>query len=314
MTPPRPPSTALEAHALYICWESRLPDLRRSDTLRLLESVISHKTFSSPPPTRFSSTVEKHLFLEWSKKAVAVASTGQGEESEHKNTEGSVSSGGGVGGEDSGGDGGASSGGGGSGCGGRSQPRALSPLPDTDLIALEDALGLYEGDPPSTAGSQTGGNEEGKEEPAFSCPAPTGGGGGGQGSTIGEAGVGASGTPSLVGCDTEIRGAAGVEKHAFSSVGAENTREEGEKEEGGSGRKMELDGSPERHALDRLGNGKRRALDPETDPFLPVYLGLYRNLAEAKGVPSGFKSRTTKSMDEGKQSKACIWCGSICRV
>lgn len=304
MTPPRPPSTALEAHALYVCWESRLPDLRRSDTLRLLESVISHKTFSSPPPTRFSSTIEKHLFLEWSKDAAAAApGTGQGEESEHEKVGGSASSGGGDSGGDSGGGGGGSSGGG----SGRSQPRALSPPPDTDLIAFEDALGLYEEDPPSTTGSQTGGTEEGKEQPAFSCPAPIGGGGGGQGGMIGEPGVGASRTSSLIGCDTEVSGAAGVEKDDSSSVGPENTREEEEKEEDGSGRKMAVDGSPERYALARLGNGKRRALDPETDPFLPVYLGLYRNLAEAKGVPSGFKSRTTKSMDEGKQIQGCMW-------
>ncbi|CAM9884029.1 unnamed protein product, partial [Ectocarpus sp. 12 AP-2014] len=76
LTPPSPPSTALEARALYVCWESRLPDLRRSHALRLLEAVAAHAAFSSPPNTRFSKAVETHVFLAWSPLATAGAEMG----------------------------------------------------------------------------------------------------------------------------------------------------------------------------------------------------------------------------------------------
>ena len=237
--------------------------------------------------------------------ARTTAGTEHGEKDQYEKGGESASSGAGsVGG---GGDGG---GGGGGDGGGSERPRlhALSPLPETDMMTLEDALGLHEEDAPSTAGSQTGGKEEGKEGSAFSCTAPTCSDGR-QGSKIGEPGGSASGIPSLVGCDAEVRGTAGIDKTP-SSAGAVDIREEEggvEEEEDGSGRKTGLDGSPETHALARLGGGKSRSVFPETDPFLPVYLGLYRNLAEAKGVPSGFKSRTTKSMDEGKNNKILWW-------
>ncbi|CAN0468237.1 unnamed protein product, partial [Ectocarpus sp. 8 AP-2014] len=82
LTPPSPPSTALEARALYVCWESRLPDLRRSHALRLLEAVAAHAAFSSPPNTRFSKAVETHVFLAWSPLATARADMGAVEKDE----------------------------------------------------------------------------------------------------------------------------------------------------------------------------------------------------------------------------------------
>ena len=242
----------------------------------------------------------------------AAAGTEQGEDNRHKKGGGgtcSGSGGGGGGGSGGGGgeDGGSGGNGGGSdGSGGSRPPRALPLVPETDTISLEEALGLYEEDSLCTMGSHyTGRGEEGKEGPGVSCFAPADSGGGGQRSMGGEPGRGISGPSSMKGRDAEVRGTAGVDNSTSSSpAGNESTRKGGEKKEGEegvyeSGRKTVLDGLHERHALARLGGGKNRPMDSETDPLLPVYLGLYRNLSEAKGVPSGFKSRTTKSMDEG---------------
>lgn len=65
LSPPSPPSNAAEAHALYKCWESRLPNLRRPRALRLLQAVVANDAFASPPPTRFSKAIETHLFSAW---------------------------------------------------------------------------------------------------------------------------------------------------------------------------------------------------------------------------------------------------------
>lgn len=49
----------------------------------------------------------------------------------------------------------------------------------------------------------------------------------------------------------------------------------------------------------RESSGKSDFPDPDEQGFRRVYNEFYKNLVEAKGVPSGFKSCTTKSMDEG---------------
>ena len=61
---------------------------------------------------------------------------------------------------------------------------------------------------------------------------------------------------------------------------------------------------PGKHVTAGAGGGL--ALPPEMESFSRAYLGLYQNLAEAKGVPFGSISRTAKSTDEGEKDSGRI--------
>ena len=251
LTAPRPPSTAAEAYALYACWESRLPDLRRSHALRLLEAVAAHDAFSSPPRTRFSEAVENHLFVAWPAAAAA--------------EEGAATS-----------SGGSSSGSsGGSGAGLQALPFLRGPELSPPGVGVVELVG--------SAGASGGGG---------------GGGSGNQGSTGGApnsaaaavaAGRGAStgtpsGAPALASASASASGSASAPVPVPAAAVAGRTA-------------RGTDQGGRRRAEEEGVSGGPVLLDPD------VYLGFYKNLVKAKGVPSGFKSSTTKSMDDG----ACLF-------
>lgn len=250
VTPPRPPSTALEAHALYVCWESRLPSLRRSHALRLLEAVIANETFASPPPTRFSTLVEKHIFSTWpvpvpvpGAGAGGAGREGGGPVGGEQATEEVIRGGGSVSSDSSG-----------------TKPRPLlSSVPEQDL-QLEDALGL------------TAGSNDSEKEAGFAFVKRGGGAAGERGSPVPEPAAG--GTAAAEG-----------RRSAWGEYDATRLY-------GGAG-EMVCGGQEGERA-------RRRVPPPDAQRFSRVYLGLYRNLSEARGVPWGFKSRTTKSTDEGE--------------
>lgn len=254
VTPPRPPSTALEAHALYVCWESRLPSLRRPHALRLLEAVIANETFASPPPTRFSTLVEKHIFSAWPVPVAGAGAGGAGREGRgpvggERGTEEVTRGGGGSVSSD----------------GSETKPRPLlCSVPEQDL-QLEDALGL------------TAGSNDSEKEAGFTFVARDGGAAGERGRTVPEPSAG--GTAAAEG-----RRSVGGEYDATIFYGGA-----GEMVGGGQAG----------------GRARRRPPPPDAQRFSRVYLGLYRNLSEARGVPWGFKSRTTKSTDEGEFFVAC---------
>lgn len=283
LTSPRPPATALEAHALYAGWESRLPDLRRSNAVRLLESVIAHETFAFPPPTRFSAVIETHLFLAWPVN-LGTTSSGQAQgrdkgflsEGDH----GSGIRGGGV-------DGG----------GGREGTSLLLTPPESFVVRppeatrllLEDALGL--------SGASLA---RGSDSSDAAGVASRNGSSGRTGSDSGQYGF------PLEESVTDATGVGAAEGDLATCKKKSETLTAG-------GNVLEEKDLHDKQAVGRGGfrRGKRRSgggggqyvLPPEMQSFSRVYLGLYHNLAEAKGVPSGFKSRTTKSIDEGRGAK-----------
>ncbi|CAN0087735.1 unnamed protein product, partial [Ectocarpus sp. 12 AP-2014] len=55
-------------------------------------------------------------------------------------------------------------------------------------------------------------------------------------------------------------------------------------------------------------------VDPEMEAFRRVYLGFYKNLVEAKGVPSGFRSCATKSIGDASDTEAALMQGIMWRV
>ncbi|CAB1111580.1 unnamed protein product [Ectocarpus sp. CCAP 1310/34] len=252
LTPPSPPSTALEARALYVCWESRLPDLRRSHALRLLEAVAAHAAFSSPPDTRFSKAVETHVFLAWSPLATAGADMGAVEK-DGRDVQGSSSR---------------SSSGPGS--------RVLSFLRGTGS-ALPGAV--FDNMPFVSDGGNGG-----------SAPAATG-------TTIPAAAASKDGTQDV----NSDRGGASV-----VSAGTEREKRDTheERRRPGTGR-----GNPQ--SAERWGGGP---VDPEMEAFRRVYLGFYKNLVEAKGVPSGFRSCATKSIGDASDTEAALMQGIRWRV
>lgn len=262
LTPPRPPSTALEAYALYICWESRLPTLRRSHTLRLLEAVIGHKTFASPPRTRFSKVIENQLFSAWPVTSDRASGGAEGNEGRRDENVGS---------------GGAMEG----------SVRELSDSEEADL-GLEEVLGLLDAtgvdgtvvdDKPPTARSA------GSDRVELTAL--------GSGSAASEEGGAQSGVRATDGVSGE-----GIITTATMSVGLGPERTTREAGEDGTGKKIRRN----RGQVTPHGTGKGEksyTLSPEMKQYSRVYLGLYWNLAEAKGVPSGPKLRTPKSADEG---------------
>ncbi|CAM9213321.1 unnamed protein product, partial [Ectocarpus sp. 13 AM-2016] len=252
LTPPSPPSTALEARALYVCWESRLPDLRRSHALRLLEAVAAHAAFSSPPNTRFSKAVETHVFLAWSPLATAEADMGAVQKN-GRDVQGSSSR--------------SSSG---------QLSRVLSFLRGTGL-ALPG--GVFDNMPVASDGGNGG-------------PAPAA-----TGTTISVAAASKDGTRDV---NSDRGGASAVP--AGTEREKRDTHEE--RRRPGTGR-----GNPQ--SAERWGGGP---VDPEMEAFRRVYLGFYKNLVEAKGVPSGFRSCATKSIGDASDTEAALMQGIRWRV
>lgn len=279
MTPPRPPSTALEAHALYIFWEDRLPDLRRSQALRLLEGVISHETFSSPPPTRFSRVIDKLLFVPWT--AASGSSKEDGiEVSELEEVEGGNGDGGGEGAREA-------------------QAHRGSASPPEQEVSLEELLGLRlpgrRGIADTVERVLIKGGRKAPEVLALSSEI--------DGVENGEQEGGINDDRSFEGTHSKVLqqgGAYSPTRHALSPV-ADVGRKIGisVEEKRRKGRPGEEDQACREQSAEGTG-----FLPPEMEPFSRVYLGLYRNLADAKGVPSGSISRTLKSTDEGKDE---IW-------
>lgn len=263
LTPPSAPSTALEAHALYVCWESRLPDLRRPLVLRLLEAVAAHEAFSSPPTTRFSEAVENHLFWTWPQEtpaaaAAAAAATTRDGKTVTGQEAGAMSIGSSIGGSIS-----SSLNGGGN----ASSSHALPFLRETNL-AVGGAHDLFN----VTVASRGGCADEESGVAAASGAVP------------------AAAAPGTGPSDTR-----GDDASAAAAAPGRRSREV--EEEGPPRREGEPDGG-------RGARGSRGGVladpDPELEALKRVYTGFYKNLVEAKGVPSGFRSCTTKSMDEGE--------------
>lgn len=282
-TPPRPPSTALEAYALYVCWESRLPKLRRTNTLRLLEGVIAHKTFTSPPATRFSKVIENHLFLAWSLVPVA-AETARKRETQERGV-GSGDSGSGKGVDD----------------GDRWRPRPLCASPERDA-ALENALGLSILSSSGAVSNEARSSADGDTQQVFPDSGQEHGGDrnchrSGDGSTTTE--------PTVVDCEAGTRDTSNPLDTSNAlhrdSLAVENKRDEEDTEDTSqeTGPNEAREGESEVEVGGDGSGGTSHGFSLEMEPFSRVYSGLYRNLAEAKGVPSGYKSRTTKSIYEG---------------
>lgn len=236
MTPPSPPSTALEARALYVCWESRLPDLRRSHALRLLEAVAAHAAFSSPPKTRFSNAVETHVFSVWQPRATAGEDVGAAEK-DGLDVRGSSSR---------------SSGG--------PESRVLSFLSGTDSALPGEVFDIM----------------------------PVAGGGGNGGSAPAVTGT----TVTAAACDDGARDV-NSDRSGASALSAGTERESRDTHEE---RRRPGTGPGGPQSAERWGGGP---VDPEMEAFRRVYLGFYKNLVEAKGVPSGFRSCATKSIGDG---------------
>lgn len=288
MTPPRPPSTALEAHALYIFWEDRLPDLRRSQALRLLEGVISHETFSSPPPTRFSGVIDKLLFVPWTAASGSSKTdgVGVGELEEMKGESGDGS---------------------GSGEGVREPqaPRGSDSPPDQE-VSLEELLGLRLparrgiADADTVEGVSTKGGKKAAEVLALSSE--------NDGVESGEQEGDRNNDRSFEG-SISISGPGVTHSKALRQGGVYSPRRDSLSPVADVGRKIGISvgekrkkgrpGEDDEACREQSAEGTA-LLPPEMEPFSRVYLGLYRNLADAKGVPSGSISRTLKSTDEGE--------------
>lgn len=284
MTPPRPPSTALEAHALYIFWEDRLPDLRRSQALRLLEGVISHETFSSPPPTRFSRVIDKLLFAPWTAASGSSKEDGVGV-GEVEQVEGGNDDGGGKRVREA------------------QAPRGAASPPDQEA-SLEELLGLRlpgrRGITDAVERVSTKGGKKAAEVLALSSEIDGVESGEQEGyrnddrSFEGSISVSRpGGTHSKVlrqgGAYSPTRDPLSPVADVGSKIGISM------EEKRRKGRPGEEDQACREQSAEGTG-----FLPPEMEPFSRVYLGLYRNLADAKGVPSGSISRTLKSTDEGK--------------
>ncbi|CAM9141767.1 unnamed protein product [Scytosiphon promiscuus] len=280
-TPPSRPSTALEAHALYVCWESRLPDLRRSYALRLLEAVATQKAFSSPPRTGFSKAVERHLFLAWLPQTAAVPASGIGKAAAGDKN----------------------------GLGARGETDDRSSR-GSGIVSGSLALPFLRGRDlrPSGASSLVEMDVEGGEGTRGGSP----GGEEGLGSTVAAAAGAAAGATAKVG-DAGSSAAPGGNGSAATMGTAASAA--GKRSGGGGERRAREDGTDARRGEARgADHGRSTYPDGDARGFQRVYRGFYKNLVEAKGVPSGFKSCTTKSMDEVSDTETFLMQGIRWRV
>lgn len=283
-SPPKPPSTVAEAHALYASWEDRLPHMRRPRALRLLEAVIAHEAFASPPSTRFTKVVETYLFSTWRDGAEAASSdTANAGDLAREEPSGFL------GAMEAGNDGDRGDLVEGVGCYDRGDPWSGFPIVRAEARSSSPPDGAGVGDTRDGGVRPDGLGSSRRLEDSLRAllgaghrappEAPTSGP---QHANAADRGPVSRTSRGISPLDAEARGAAPAggppPLPGMDEVGGPSTKA----------------------VIDRL-KGRSLELPRDKEVLSSVYSGLYRYLAEAKGVPYGFKSRMTRQpADEGK--------------